>query len=294
MGNNNVKTEMKIELIWTETTEKFWDAETEHNKTADTKGTEHVKNFFSEAWLQANNIHNVRTAYAKHVGKKPNEIRQLPAYIREELGLVVEDGENDKKLTNRGLKLLENCIADGKQTVEDTELYKYVDFRQSQNKRMADRFSQLVNQYDVHLSKLAKERAEAEAQKAKAEAEANGETETETETETENSIIPIDNRIEATLKFLKDYSDDDIVKFLHTIANEHRTILKADLAKAQAEAEAEQKKLQEKAEADKKAKAEAEKKFRKETAKQIQNPKNRKKPYVARDQKNTKGLQASA
>ena len=291
MGNNNVKTEMTIEPIVTETTEKFWDAETAHNKKADKSGTEHVKNFFAEAWLQANNIHNVRTAYAKHVKKQPNEIRQLPAYIREPLGLIVEDGENDKKLTNRGLRLLEICISEGKQKVEDTKLYKYVAFRQSEKKRMPDRFSQLVNQYDVHLSQLAKAQAEAEA---KAKAEANGETETETETETENSIIPIDNRIEATLKFLKDYSDDDIVKFLHTIANEHRTILKADLAKTQAEAEAEQKKLQEKAEADKKAKAEAEKKLREETAKQIQNPKNRKKPYVARDQKTTEGLQASA
>ena len=290
MGNNKVTTEMDIAPIVTETTEKFWDAETAHNKTADTNGTEHVKSFFAEAWLQANNIHNVRTAYAKHVKKQPSDIRQLPAYLRGPLGLIVEDGENDKKLTNRGLRLLEICISEGTQKVEDTKLYKYVAFRQSEKKRMPDRFSQLVNQYDVHLSQLAK--AEAEAQQAEAKAEANGKT--ETETETENSIIPIDNRIEATLKFLKDYSDDDIVKFLHTIANEHRTILKADLAKAQAEAEAEQKKLQEKAEADKKAKAEAEKKFRKETAKQIQNPKNRKKPYVARDQKNTEGLQASA
>ena len=33
---------MKIEPIVTETTEKFWDAETAHNKTADTNGTEHV------------------------------------------------------------------------------------------------------------------------------------------------------------------------------------------------------------------------------------------------------------
>ena len=290
MGNNNVKTEMTIEPIVTETTEKFWDAETAHNKTADTNGTEHVKSFFAQAWLQANNIHNVRTAYAKHVKKQPSDIRQLPAYIREPLGLIVEDGENDKKLTNRGLRLLEICISEGKQKVEDTKLYKYVAFRQSEKKRMPDRFSQLVNQYDVHLSQLAKVQAEAEAQQAEAEAEANGET----ETETENSIIPIDNRIEATLNFLKDYSDDEIVKFVNAITAEHTAIIKADLAKT----EAENKKLQEKAkaeaEADKKAKAEAEKKLREETAKQIQKPKNRKKPYVARDQKTTEGLQASA
>ena len=292
MGNN-VKTEMKIEPIVTETTEKFWDAETAHNKTADTKGTEHVKNFFAQAWLQANNIHNVRTAYAKHIGKKPSEIRQLPAYIREPLGLIVEDGENDKKLTNRGLRLLEICISEhGKQKVEDTKLYKYVSFRQSENKRMPDRFSQLVNQYDVHLSQIAK--AEAEAQKAKAEAEANRETETETETETENSIIPIDNRIEATLNFLKDYSDDEILKFVKAITAEYTTIIKADTAKAEAEQQKLLEKAKAEAEADKKAKAEAEKKLKEETAKQIQNPKNRKKPYVARDQKTTDGLQASA
>ena len=292
MGNN-VKTEMKIEPIVTETTEKFWDAETAHNKTADTKGTEHVKNFFAQAWLQANNIHNVRVAYAKHVGKKPNEIRQLPAYIREPLGLIVEDGENDKKLTNRGLRLLEICISEhGKQKVEDTKLYKYLAFRQSEKKRMPDRFSQLVNQYDVHLSQIAK--AEAEAQKAKAEAEANRETETETETETENSIIPIDNRIEATLNFLKDYSDDEILKFVKAITAEYTTIIKADTAKAEAEQQKLLEKAKAEAEADKKAKAEAEKKLKEETAKQIQNPKNRKKPYVARDQKTTDGLQASA
>ena len=287
MGNNNVKTEMPIAPIVTETTEKFWAAETTHNKTADSNGTEHVKTFFTEAWLQANNIHNVRVAYAKHVGKKPNEIRQLPAYIREPLGLIVEDGENDKKLTNRGLRLLEICIAEhGKQKVEDTKLYKYVAFRQSEKKRMPDRFSQLVNQYDVHLSQLAKAQAEAEAQQA--EAEANGET------ETENSIIPIDNRIEATLNFLKDYSDDEIVKFVKAITAEHTTIIKADTAKAEAAQQKLQEKAKAKAEADKKAKAEAEKKLKEETAKQIQNPKNGKKPYVARDQKTTEGLQASA
>ena len=89
MGNNKVTTEMDIAPSVVETTEKFWDAETAHNKTADTKGTDHVKSFFAEAWLQANNIHNVRTAYAKHIGKKPSEIRQLPEYIRYPLGLVV-------------------------------------------------------------------------------------------------------------------------------------------------------------------------------------------------------------
>ena len=280
---------MPIAPIVTETTEKFWAAETTHNKTADSNGTEHVKAFFTEAWLQANNIHNVRVAYAKHVGKKPNEIRQLPAYIREPLGLIVEDGENDKKLTNRGLRLLEICIAEhGKQKVEDTKLYKYVAFRQSEKKRMPDRFSQLVNQYDVHLSQLAKAQAEAEAQQAEAEAEANGET------ETENSIIPIDNRIEATLNFLKDYSDDEIVKFVKAITAEHTTIIKADTAKAEAEQQKLLEKAKAEAEADKKAKAEAEKKLKEETAKQIQNPKNRKNPYVARDQKTTEGLQASA
>ena len=281
---------MPIAPIVTETTEKFWAAETTHNKTADSNGTEHVKACFTEAWLQANNIHNVRVAYAKHVGKKPNEIRQLPAYIREPLGLIVEDGENDKKLTNRGLRLLEICIAEhGKQKVEDTKLYKYVAFRQSEKKRMPDRFSQLVNQYDVHLSQIAKAKAEAEA---KAKAIANGEI--EPEPETESNIVPIDNRIEATLNFLKDYSDDEILKFVKAITAEHTTIIKADTAKAEAAQQKLQEKAKAKAEADKKAKAEAEKKLKEETAKQIQNPKNGKKPYVARDQKTTEGLQASA
>ena len=120
------------------------------------------------------------------------------------------------------------------------------------------------------------------------------EHETETETETENNIVPIDNRIEATLKFLKDYSDDEVVKFIKAITAEHTTIIKADTAKAEAEQQKLLEKAKAKAEADKKAKAEAEKKLKEETAKQIQNPKNRKKPYVARDQKTTDGLQASA
>ena len=237
----------------------FWAKDTDYFKAVNTSSFESLVAHMQDVYAEAKNKYEIRKAYRLKIGKPEAE---LSKDLRIELGYLVQDVDcpqrkNDLKLTNRGINILMDEYdklpiptdknADVDLDITKTEIFRFLNQKKSSGKLMPERFSKLVNQFDNHMSQQRK----AEAEETEAEENLSGVEAPEADDtgidQTPKFNMGISERIESIVALINTYDDDnDKIAIATGVAKAFDEIgkkLKADM-KAQAEANAEAKKVE--------------------------------------------------